>query len=172
MAELLGVPYALIPLIEIREMGPSMGKFSRYLGNGQVLNKKTTIVPKGRGPFPTWEMGVVDALKIRSLNLIEKEDWSLERMLFELEAYNGWGYRFRGKPSPYVWSLTLPHANNTGHFVADGKYVATAKDKNIGAYAFYKLLCDADESFIIKKPVVKSVIEKGSMWNEFISIFF
>lgn len=53
------VPWEVIAVIHQRE---SSGNFNTYLGNGQALNKKTTIVPKGRGPFSSWEEGAIDAL--------------------------------------------------------------------------------------------------------------
>src|SRR5437899_8823117 len=55
-----GVPALwLMPTFE-RE-GPS---FKNYFGNGDPLDKPTTDVPRGRGPFATWEEGCIDALHL------------------------------------------------------------------------------------------------------------
>lgn len=57
-----GVPWDVIGVIHYRE---SSGSFAGVLHNGQKIigtGKKTTLVPKGRGPFSTWEDAAVDAL--------------------------------------------------------------------------------------------------------------
>src|SRR5262245_27153532 len=56
-----GVPWPMIAVLHLRE---SNADFGTYLGNGQSLKKKTTIVPKGRGPFKSFKEGAIDALKI------------------------------------------------------------------------------------------------------------
>ncbi len=43
-----GVPWWFVGLCHYRE---SAFDFDTYLGNGQTLGRRTTIVPKGRGPF-------------------------------------------------------------------------------------------------------------------------
>src|SRR5262245_42001636 len=47
-----GVPWFVIAALHNRE---SDADFSTYLGNGEPLNRKTTLVPKGRGPFENWQ---------------------------------------------------------------------------------------------------------------------
>lgn len=154
IADRLGIPLCIVPLIESKEMGSSVGKFDRYIGNGQKLTQKTTIVPKNRGPFNTWEEGVIDAL-ITLKGYDKITEWTLERMLFEMERYNGFGYMNRGKESAYLWAKTLPHGRNTGKFVADGVYDPNAIPKNIGVYALYTLLVQADPDFKVdaKTPI-------------------
>ena len=49
---------------------------------------------KGRGPFPTWEAGAIDALDLDRLNQVT--DWSPERASYEIEKFNGFGYRAKG----------------------------------------------------------------------------
>jgi lysozyme family protein len=79
-------------------------RFDSYLGNGQPLSKRTTIVPKGRGPFPNFDAGCVDAIHLDGLDGIR--DWRLEKILFYCEVFNGGGYSRMGKPSPYNWGGT------------------------------------------------------------------
>ena len=55
-----GVPWWFIGLTHYRE---SHYNFMTYLGNGQPLNKRTTIVPIGRGPFASFEDGAEDAMR-------------------------------------------------------------------------------------------------------------
>jgi len=96
-----GVPWPMIAAIHRRE---SDANFNTYLGNGEPLDRKTRLVPKGRGPWPSFVAGAIDALKVDGLSSVI--DWRLEKMLYYCELYNGTGYDMRSRPSPYVWALT------------------------------------------------------------------
>jgi len=92
VAESLGIPWYFIAAIHNME---SSQNFSKHLHNGDPLSARTRDVPagrpkKGNPPF-TWEESAVDALQLRKLHKIK--EWSLPRLLYELEGYNGWGYR-------------------------------------------------------------------------------
>lgn len=120
-----GVPWPLIAVLHLRE---SSCDFGTYLGNGQSLKRKTTIVPRGRGPFTSFEEGALDALRIDGLSAVK--DWRLEKMLFFAEAFNGGGYALRGLPSPYVWGGT--NIQQPGKFVRDGKFNPRVMDTQPG----------------------------------------
>src|SRR4029077_10548502 len=82
-----GVPWELIAVLHRRE---SDGDFHTYLGNGQSLDRRTTIVPKGRGPFlgpNAFANGAVDALHVDGLD--DVKDWRLEKELYFTEVFNG-----------------------------------------------------------------------------------
>lgn len=128
-----GVPWDVIAVIHYRE---SSGSFAGVLHNGQkIIGKgtKTTIVPKGRGPFSTWEDAAVDALMKCHPYLGKNTDWSLGTTLDKLEAYNGLGYRKKGLPSPYLWAGTDQYTS--GKYVADGKFSASTVDSQLGVAA-------------------------------------
>jgi hypothetical protein len=60
-------------------------------------------------------------------------DWSLPGALYQLERYNGWGYRMH-HPSvltPYLWSFSNHYTS--GKYVADGTWSNTAISKQCGA---------------------------------------
>lgn len=125
-----GVPWDVIGVIHYRE---SSGSFSGVLHNGQKIigtGKKTTIVPKGRGPFSTWEDAAVDALMNCHPYAGKNKDWSIAGTLDILERYNGLGYRRKGRPSPYLWAGTDQYVK--GKYVADGKYDPNHVDKQLG----------------------------------------
>lgn len=105
--------------------------FSRCLHNGDKLPGPTTHVPKGRGPFGTWEDAAYDALSLREG--LFTANWTLENKLIFAEKYNGLGYRKRGGLSPYVFSGT--NLGTPGKFSADGKFDAKLIDKQIGVAA-------------------------------------
>ena len=72
--------------------------------NGDPLPGPTTHVPKGRGPFISWEAAAIDALKYDGLDKIKLD--SIEACLIMAEKFNGLGYRNKGEYSPYVWAGT------------------------------------------------------------------
>lgn len=130
-----GVPWRVIGVIHYRE---SNCDFGTYLGNGQSLSKRTTIVPKGRGPFASWEEGAIDALKNAPPKAALNRDWSIGGTLDILEEYNGLGYRNKGIPSPYIWAGTDQYVK--GKYVADGKFDPNHVDTQLGCAGILKFL--------------------------------
>lgn len=129
-----GLKWWVVALIHEME---ATQNFNKYLGNGQGWNKKTTIVPVGRGPFASFTEGAVDALKLQGADRIT--DWSLGNVLFFLEGYNGYGYaRYKGINSPYLWSGSQHYTS--GKYVSDGKYDPEAVSQQIGIALLMKEL--------------------------------
>ena len=60
-----GVPIAALIALNERE---DSSNFHAYLGKGQPLNRVTTPVPRGRGPFPDWPSGAINALHLDALD--------------------------------------------------------------------------------------------------------
>ena len=122
----LGVPWFFVGLIHNLEAGLS---FRDHLHNGDPLTAKTVQVPAGRplvgNPPFTWEESALDALTQKGLQNIKA--WTIERLLYEAERYNGFGYMLYhpGDLSPYVWSKTN-HNDGTGKYIADSKWSGTA----------------------------------------------
>jgi len=114
---------------------------STYLGNGEPLNRVTRLVPKNRGPWPTWEAGALDALTLEGFDKVT--DWSLPHALYLAEKYNGFGYINRCN-SPYIWSYTSLYTSGKftetvwgSHF--DGNLV----DRQPGVAAMLKAMIEA-----------------------------
>jgi lysozyme family protein len=122
------VPEALIIALNYRESG---GHFTSYLGNGDPLSRPTTHVPKGRGPFATWEEGAADALK--QLQRPPDGDWTPAFCCYAAEAWNGFGYMGKGENSPYVWAAT--NLEQRGEYTGDHDYNTTAWDGRAGVAA-------------------------------------
>lgn len=146
------VPWFVVGCLHMRE---SNANFNTYLGNGQPLNRKTTIVPKGRGPFPDFETGAKDALHIDRLD--EVTSWTASRVAYSMECFNGFGYRSpsRNIPSPYLWGGTS--VQKPGKFVRDGVYDASVMDPQIGGMAVLKqiMALDASARFDAPRPTVQ-----------------
>jgi lysozyme family protein len=117
--------------------------FGRCLHNGEKIIGKDTLtklVPKGRGPFYTWEEGAVDALKLIGMHYIKS--WSIARILEISERYNGLGYikYHPGDNSPYLWAQTSLN-DGFGKYVSDGSYNELAPaNGQTGLAAILKML--------------------------------
>ncbi len=134
-----GVPWGMVAVIHRRE---SDADFHTYLGNGQSLHHETTKVPRGRGPFPNFQAGAVDALKIDGLT--DVRDWRLEKQLYWMTGFNGWGYWVRSLPSPYIWGGTS--IQQPGKYVADGVFDSRAWDIQPGCAPMLATIAEHDHS--------------------------
>lgn len=133
--KITGVPWQFIAVVHEREASQ---RWTTQLGQGDPLNKVSVHVPKGRGPFATWEDGAVDALTKCAPFAAANHDWSVGGTLAMLEKYNGLGYAAKGRPSPYLWAGTDQYVS--GKYVADGKYDPNAVDKQLGCAGLLKFM--------------------------------
>ena len=134
-----GVPWFAIATIHNLE---ASGNFNAHLHNGDPLTARTVHVPAGRPasgtpPF-TWEQSAADALAYHKLTQVT--EWSVERLAYEFERYNGWGYRLYHPhvKSPYLWSFSNHYIR--GKYVADGRWSETAVSQQCGAMVLLKRL--------------------------------
>ncbi|MCK1385530.1 DUF2272 domain-containing protein [Bradyrhizobium sp. 21] len=135
-----------MPIIAIAAIHAMEGscKFTGHLHNGNPLTARTRDEPRGRpatgSPPFDWVDSAVDALTVRPHVLGTVKDWSMERIAFELEAYNGFGYRLQhtGVNTPYLWAWTNHHSK--GRFIADHVFKADAESSQPGAMAVIKAL--------------------------------
>ncbi len=130
-----GVPWWFIGVVHLRESNLDM---KTNIANGQRYDRKTTIVPEGRGPFKSFKEAAIDALVNCGPYAAKNKDWSVGGALTLLEKYNGLGYYNKGVPSPYIWAGTDQYVS--GKYVADGVYSPTAVDKQLGCAGVIKFL--------------------------------
>lgn len=111
--------------------------FDTCLHNGDPLPGPTTHVPKGRGPFDSWEDGASDALK----EIDRPDKWTIAECLKAAERYNGTGYLkyHQDIKSPYVWACTNIYAGH-GKYVGDGSFDETALTDQVGVAAIFLTL--------------------------------
>lgn len=129
--------------------------FARHLHNGDPLTDRTVRVPAGRPksgdpPF-TWEHSCADALSMKGLGA--RTDWSLAGTLFQLERYNGWGYR-RFHPhvlSPYLWSFSNHYGQ--GKYVSDGRWSETAVSRQCGAAVLLRRMAELGQIEFADQPL-------------------
>lgn len=145
---LTGAPWYFVGIIHKMEGNCD---FSTHLHNGDPLTGRTKLVPRGRpkigNPPFTWEVSAKDALEMKGVASIK--DWSIERICYELERYNGFGYRnyHPNTLSPYLWSFTDHYSR--GKYVSDGKWSPTAVSSQSGACALLKVLTQMDASIVL-----------------------
>lgn len=111
--------------------------FRGCLHNGEKIigtGRKTTIVPKGRGPFATWAEAAIDAIGIESKRWTKLLSGSQDigDILYALERYNGTGYisgAGKAETSPYLWACSNIN-DDRGKYVADGKFDPNASTQS------------------------------------------
>jgi lysozyme family protein len=179
VSQVVSAPWYFIAAIHNME---SSLRFDRHLHNGDPLSARTRHVPadrpaQGQPPF-TWEESSADALHLRKVDQVA--DWSLERTLYELEAYNGWGYRLYHQhvKSPYVWSFSNHYTR--GKYVADGTWSETAVSRQCGAVTLIKRLEQRGEIDVLSGRIIAAetpfrhaneVIEHGADLQSFLNTF-
>ena len=129
------VPWQFVGIIHAMESGFG---FSTHLHNGDPLTARTVRVPAGRplqgNPPFDWKASARDALRFKGYD--KETDWSAPRMLYLLEKYNGFGYRWRGVPTPYLWSFSNHYTK--GKFVEDRKFDPEKVSRQCGAALMMK----------------------------------
>lgn len=132
-----GVPWFVIGMWHMRE---SNNNFAGVLHNGEHIidtGRLTRLVPRGRGPFATWQEAAFDALRLKGLHLIK--EWPIERIGYETERFNGFGYIPRGINSPYVWAGSNHYTR--GKYIADGVFSLGHVDTQLGCLPVLAALC-------------------------------
>jgi lysozyme family protein len=154
----VGVPWYVVGIIHSLEAG---GNFTRHLHNGDPLAARTVHVPAGRPktgrpPF-TWEQSAIDALRGRGLGAWR--DWSVPGTLYQLESYNGFGYRDHHPtvPSPYLWSFSTHYTR--GKYVADGRFSATAVSQQVGAALLLRQLVGSPQNGRVAIPTGPRILQ-------------
>ena len=137
------VPWAIVAVIHEREASQS---WAASLAQGDPWNRVSVHVPRGRGPFPSWEAAAEDALVICPPHAASWKDWTIGGALTLLEQYNGIGYFAHGLPSPYIWASTDQY--KSGKYIADGHFDPNAIDHQLGCAALLK-------SMILIDPTIR-----------------
>lgn len=144
VAAATGVPWFVIAVIHEREASQS---WRANLAQGDPWNTVSIHVPRGRGPFTSWNAAAVDALKNCAPYAAKWNDWSIGGLLTLLEEYNGLGYAMRGTASPYVWASTDQY--KSGKYIADGHFDPSAIDHQLGCAALLARMRIADHTIVL-----------------------
>ena len=142
------VPWYFIGVIHALE---ASFNFDAHLHNGDPLSRRTVHVPANRPekwqPPSDWQSSAKDALTIEKFT--DHTDWNLARMLFRIEAYNGFRSReLHNTHSPYLWSFSNHYT--AGKFVADNEWSGSAVSQQCGAAVMLKEL--------VNKKVIQLIV--------------
>lgn len=132
------VPWWFIAIAHYRESGL---RFDRHLHEGSPLTARTKFVPIGRPLAPpadgktyTFTESAIDALTMPGKNFDRIKVWDIVEVSLRLEQYNGFGYRGKGIPSPYLYAATN-QSTELGKYVRDGVFDRSAPDRQVGCIA-------------------------------------
>jgi lysozyme family protein len=151
-----GVPWYVIGIMHAMECS-QFPRTTQHLHNGDSLKKRTWQVPANRPPVwppadgtnPFVE-SAVDALTMKGKEFDKIKDWTIERVAYVLETYNGWGYRGKGVNSAYLWSYTNNYTR--GKYVRDHVWSDTVVSDQCGGMALLKALIEIDPVSIDQHP--------------------
>jgi len=168
------VPAGVIAVLHYRE---ASNDFNGVLHNGERIigtGRLTRLVPPNRGPFATWEESAIDALTMPPHKLQEVDSWTIERACYEIERFNGFGYRNHHPEvkSPYLWSFSNNYSS--GKYVADGQFSSSAVDKQCGTMPILKRMMELDASVRldgapagpVSQDLVVAALQMGSIGAE------
>ncbi len=165
-----GVPWYLIGIIHAMECS-HFPKPDQHLHNGDPLRRdgkfaKTRLVPPNRpavwppaDDIDPFVASAIDALTMPGKQFDKVKDWSIERICFTLETYNGWGYRGRNVNSAYLWSYTNNYT--CGKYVRDHVWSSTVVSDQCGGMALLKALIELDPMAIDQHP---PAVDTGPSW--------
>jgi len=143
------IPWAMLAVIHYRE---ASFDFDRQLYNGEPWNRRTRLIPKGMGPWLSWEQAAEQLVR----ETWAARDWTVTDVLNALERHNGLGYKHRRVMSPYVWAGTN-HGIGCGLFTSDGHYDAVAEDPRVGCAPLLAYLLGIGEVEFAPEPVRRPV---------------
>ena len=141
VAATTGVPWFAIAVIHEREASQ---RWDASIAQGDRWDRVSVHVPKGRGPFASWDAAAIDALTDCAPHAARWRDWSPGGLCTLLEQYNGLGYAGRGLPSPYIWAGTDQY--RSGKYVADGRFDPDAVDQQLGCAGMLVAMAEIDGS--------------------------
>jgi len=132
-------PWFVIALLHNLECGLS---FDGHLHNGDAISHATVNEPRNRPPgwmdlpavMRTWERSAPDALHFDGLDFAI--GWDVAQICFECEKFNGFGYRNRNVPDPYLWAGSQHYV--AGKFIRDHVFDERAVSEEIGAAVILK----------------------------------
>jgi lysozyme family protein len=136
------IPWHTIGIIHYRECDFA---WTCNLAQGDPYKSVSRHVPKGRGPFHSWEEAAIDALMKAPPFAGRWTNWTAGGTLTILEKYNGLGYElYHHMTSPYVYGGTDQQMQ--GKYTADSHFDPSAWDTQLGTAAIYLAMREIDPS--------------------------
>jgi lysozyme family protein len=155
------MPAKLIAALHWRE---SSGNFNTYLHQGDPLGRPAVNWPMNIPIFHNWEDAAVHAINMKKGLQTQLEMTSdttdVASIATYAEGYNGLGYHYKEKPSPYVYSGSNQYSS--GKYVRDGRYNPSVKDTQIGVLP----LIGALDGLHTEQDLSPKLIDKEFAWDQ------
>lgn len=157
VSEATGVPILWMAASFERE---ASSDFRRSPAQGDYWNRVSVHVPKGRGPFKSWEAAAIDAYKLKNMHKVGAANWTWELMCFYGELFNGFGYRdYHNMPTPYLWAGT--DQQQRGKYVEDGKFDTRHFDTQLGIVPMMMRMQALDPTLAVPYAIVPAPSAAG-----------
>ena len=143
VAAATGIPWEIVGAIHMRESGCDFAM--NFLNGDTPWSAVTVTVPKGRGPWASWEACAIEMLNEQDRPAVPD---AIGVCTF-MEGYNGFGYLSRGLNSPYLWAGSN-HGIGVGKYTSDGHYDPEAVDDQAGAMTTLYWLIDRGYSTLLE----------------------
>ena len=155
------MPAKLIAAIHWRE---STGNFNTYLHQGDRLGQPAVNWPNNIPVFHVWEDAAVHALNMKKGLQTQLEmtadTTDVPSIATYAEAYNGLGYHYKDRPSPYVYSGSNQYSS--GKYVSDGRFDASVKDRQNGVVP----LMGAINGLDTEQDLTPKLEDKNFAWGQ------
>jgi len=128
-----------ISTVPVLFMAPSFEReassnFALSPAQGDRWDQVSRNVPRGVGPFQSWDAAALWSYHHDGLDLVGAGAWTWPLLCYYFELFNGFGYRdFHHIRSPYVVGATT--LQQPGKYVRDGEYDPNVIDSQIGCLA-------------------------------------
>jgi lysozyme family protein len=129
--------------------------FTRSPAQGDRWDEVSTHVPRGVGPFPSFEASAEWAYRHDG---IEKNSfpWTFAYACYTWEEFNGFGPRNHGRVSGYVFAGTDqydPPSGLGGKYVEDGVWSPTTVDRQLGCVPLAMMMIELEPSLAFVSDV-------------------
>lgn len=114
--------------------------FSKSPAQGDPWNRVSTHVPRGIGPFSSWEESAIYSWTEADNLAHNSVPWSLPYASYKWEYYNGGGYRARGLRTPYV--VGGSNLQQPGKYTSDGGFDGRHWDTQLGTLVVAMMMID------------------------------
>lgn len=134
--------------------------FSLSPAQGDPWRRVSKHVPRGLGPYRSWQDAAVAAYRVNGIDKVGDGNWTWELECFYAEALNGFGYRDEHRMhSPYLWAGT--NIQTRGKYVADGKFDPEHMDEQVGVIPLAKRLVEIAPDLALRPVTISPPATSG-----------
>lgn len=146
------VPIVVLAATHERE---GSGSMSLSLAQGDPWNRVSIHEPRGIGPFKSFIEAALYACRIDGLDKVGKGNWTIARVGYSEESYNGFGPRLHGIRSGYVVGGT--NLQQPGKYIHDGAsgWRPNVWDDQIGVFPLVARMLALNPDLTLDGPLTR-----------------